>query len=486
MPFIEGYLNSLSATPGETVYLSASSDSDNCWLDIFREGLNENRVHEQEAINVGEHPVPEQAWELGPDWPACWEFTIPHDWPSGIYRIELHAHGDRGQPKHTRWCAQHAQHDILLVVRAVRPASQHMVLLQLTTNTYMAYNSWGGKSTYPYNSTDGAKAHRVSLLRPGHGYYGDTIARAEFPQWELPFIRWCEKNRIGLEYGVNYDLERWPDGFEDYRLILSVGHDEYWSGPMRDNLERFIAAGGNAAFFSGNTCCWQVRFEDEGNTMVTYKEDYQQDPEFASGRHHLVSTLWSHPLVGRPENQLTGVGFPMGGYHRFFDQYRDQRGEHTVRLADHWIFDGTGLTEGDTFGGSDAPPNIVWEDVRLAERALAGGPRGNYDDAPIIGYECDGCAFEEIDGYPVSTGADGTPESFVILAQCHARWTRHEVTHPVFLEAGVSTKGGRATMGVYVEGGTVFTAGTTDWAYGLNHDLAVQRITRNILERLGK
>lgn len=44
--------------------------------------------------------------------------------------------------------------------------------------------------------------------------------------------------------------------------MLSVGHDEYWSAAMRDNLEKYIADGGNVAFFSGNTCCWQVRSED--------------------------------------------------------------------------------------------------------------------------------------------------------------------------------------------------------------------------------
>ena len=35
--------------------------------------------------------------------------------------------------------------------------------------------------------------------------------------------------------------------------MLSVGHDEYWSWEMRDAVEGFVAAGGNVAFFSGNT-----------------------------------------------------------------------------------------------------------------------------------------------------------------------------------------------------------------------------------------
>ena len=65
MAFIEGYFNTLSATPGETVHLSASSNSDNCWVEVIREGFQEDRVIQREAINVGQHPVPDQAWEHG-------------------------------------------------------------------------------------------------------------------------------------------------------------------------------------------------------------------------------------------------------------------------------------------------------------------------------------------------------------------------------------------------------------------------------------
>ena len=37
---------------------------------------------------------------------------------------------------------------------------------------------------------------------------------------------------------------------------------------MRDVIERYLASGGNVAFLSGNTCYWQVRFDDDG--MVAF------------------------------------------------------------------------------------------------------------------------------------------------------------------------------------------------------------------------
>ena len=46
-------------------------------------------------------------------------------------------------------------------------------------------------------------------------------------------------------------------------MMLSVGHDEYWSWGMRDRADEFVEAGGGWAILSGNTCFWQVRYEDD-------------------------------------------------------------------------------------------------------------------------------------------------------------------------------------------------------------------------------
>ncbi|MFI5457631.1 MAG: N,N-dimethylformamidase beta subunit family domain-containing protein [Isosphaerales bacterium] len=46
---------------------------------------------------------------------------------------------------------------------------------------------------------------------------------------------------------------------------------------------------------------------------------------------------------------------------------------------------------------------------------------------------------------------------------------------------------GAAVFGVYVKGGTVVTTGWTNWAHGLKGgDAVVERITRNVLDRLAK
>ena len=135
-------------------------------------------------------------------------------------------------------------------------------------------------------------------------------------QWERLFVQWAERAGYDIDVAVNSDLEQHPDVVDGYSMLISVGHDEYWSWGMRDTAESFVERGGNIAFLSGNSVCWQVSFEDDGRTMVAYKDDPEEDPLYGTDQQHLVSTLWCSQIVGRPENHLTGLSFSRGGYIR--------------------------------------------------------------------------------------------------------------------------------------------------------------------------
>ncbi|GMV84086.1 MAG: hypothetical protein AMXMBFR7_52700 [Planctomycetota bacterium] len=439
MGYIEGYGSAVSIAAGEAISIHVSTDCADYSLEVFREGVELRSMLREEKLKGAEHPVPEEAWSNGCGWPVAYTLKVPSDWPSGAYRVRLSVKnvGDRYQ----RWGASTAEHDILFVIRAVRPGSSSPILLELCTNTYAAYNNWGGHSLYGYNSKDKLKAARVSFNRPGLGYYGSC----RITRWETHFIQWCDRNNIKLEYATNYDLESHPEILSKYKLICSVGHDEYWSWPMRDNIERYIGDGGNVAFMTGNAVCWQVRFEDSGRTMRCHKEASDADPLYHTEQRHLTTARWNVPPVNRPENTLTGVGWDYGGYHRSHGMHMDGSGAYTVKRANHWVYEGTGLKDGDAFGGADT----------------------------IVGYETDGCLFAiGDDGKPHPTGKDGTPLNFEIVAQAPA--------------ASFAGHDGTACMGVYQRGGTVFTAGTTDWAHGLDRDAVVQRITKNLIQRLAK
>jgi hypothetical protein len=444
--FVEGYAGRVSYAPKEELTLHVSTSAGAFSVEIVRLGAKNETVWTSPAVPGREYPVPEDASSHGCRWPVAVMVPVAANWRSGYYQVLFRARDGGG--KYSQRNTRTAEGNCFFVLRAGEPGRTSKVLLQLSTHTYNAYNNWGGSSLYAYNSRTQNQGHRVSYERPPSSQFGS---------WEQPFVEWAERNGVALEYAANGDLEERPELLRAYRLVLSVGHDEYWSGPMRDHLEQFIAAGGNVAFFSGNTCCWQVRSEDGGRALTCWKQNVQSDPVYAArSGYGQLSSLWSHHLVNRPENQLTGVGFLWGGYHKSHGQLMDGSGAFTVHRPDHWIFDGTGLKANDSFGGKDT----------------------------IVGYECDGCELIWKDGIPSPTHRDGTPESFTVLGTAPAQW------HPddcQWYDQWENGRKGHAVLGVYTHGGTVFTCGSTDWAHGLRGgDPTVDRITRNVLERLGK
>lgn len=442
---VDGYAGKISVAQGEGVPVHVSTTAEKYDIEVARLGRERVVVWKQSGLPGVEHPVPEDASAKGCGWPVSVEVPVGADWAGGYYEISLRV-ADRGG-KWTARGARTAAGSAFFIVRQAVPGSTSKILLQLATNTYNAYNNWGGFSVYAYNSRGNNQGSRVSFERP---------PASQFSRWELPFVQWAEAAGYALEFAANADLEFHPGMLQSYKLVLSVGHDEYWSTPMRDHLEAFIGKGGNVCFFSGNTCCWQVRSEDDGRAFTCWKQNYFQDPVFKTGDYRTLSTLWSHHLLQRPETQLTGVGFLWGGYHRSHGQFMDGKAAFTVHRPEHWLFEGTGLKRGDEFGGKDT----------------------------IVGYECDGCELEWRDGLPFPTRRDGSPESFEVLGTCEARWHPDDAE---WYEKWQQGRTGAACMGVYERGGTVFTAGTTDWAHGLSGgDAAVTRITRNLLDRLSK
>ena len=443
--FIEGYAGQRSVAQGEEIALYVSTSAAKYEVEIARLGGMREVVWKKSGIAGAAHPVPEDASAFGCRWPESIRVPVGENWKSGYYEVVLRATDAGG--KWTHRGRRTAESSAWFVVRQSKPGTTSKILLQLSTNTYNAYTNWGGFSVYAYNSLSKNQGSRVSFERP----VSSQIAR-----WELPFIVWAEKHGYALEFAANDDLEFRPEILSGYRLVLSVGHDEYWSSKMRDHLEGWIAQGGNVAFFSGNTCCWQVRSEDEGRAFTCFKQNYHLDPIFKTRDFKTLSTLWSHHLVKRPENELTGVGFLWGGYRGSHGQFMNEESSFTVHRPDHWAFEGTGLKRGDRFGAKDT----------------------------IVGYECDGCELVWRDGLPFPTHQDGTPRTFEVLGTCPVRWHPDDAEWYEKWEIG---RTGAACLGTYTQGGTVFTAGTTDWAHGLQgEDPVVIRITKNVLERLGR
>ena len=503
---VTGYCWPQSAAAGDRVALHLSSAGGRpVSVEVARVGATREVVHRESDLVVGDHPTPGDASTSGCGWPVAADVLVDPSWRSGYYEVLLTIEVD-GQDRRDR---------AFFVLRPDPSTTKATMLWALATNTWHAYNDFGGRNLYTgatqaalrrpmapgYLWKPAGAGQRVTVLHPpdplmvAHvGYLrlnhlSPWGGSAGWPNWELPFARWVEREGYEVDVVTNADVEEHPEllGPESpYSTYLSIGHDEYWSGPMRDAVEGFVSRSGNAVFLSGNTAFWQVRMEDPtdsgpATTMVGYKGRFKKDPVYGTDRQAELTSIWSDHLVERPENHMTGVSFTRGGYHRIGKRVPKGSGGYTVHRPDHWMFEGTGLDYGDLLGA----------------------------DAVIVGYECDGCDFTVRDGLPHPTGSDGTPADFEILGTAPAaHFTRETAARPpapdepseiefiasrVFDDrAGESVAKiahGHAVLGACESptGGTVVTSGSTDWVWGLaERDPQVEQITRNILDRLGQ
>jgi hypothetical protein len=108
-----------------------------------------------------EGTVPENASSHGCEWPVALEIPIPLDMQSVYYEVRPQV-SDRGG-KYVQRNLRQAEGTCFFIVRSAQPGRDTSILLQLSTNTYNAYNNWGGDSLYVFH---GAGRQPGTCCRP--------------------------------------------------------------------------------------------------------------------------------------------------------------------------------------------------------------------------------------------------------------------------------------------------------------------------------
>jgi hypothetical protein len=200
-------------------------------------------------------------------------------------------------------------------------------MFQVSDLTWQAYNRWPAwRSLYDYrdNIWNTKGGNILSLDRPYTFYYNGlpsdlnplTNGSGEFLLWEFPLAFWLEKEGYDITYASNLDTHNDPHGLLRAKGFLSVGHDEYWTRQMYQNVTRAREAGLNLLFLGGNSL--------DGEIFLTTSSDGR--PNRVMGR------MRDFP----DEQQLMGSA-----------SYGVGLGNWTVQQANHWVFANTGLKDGD-------------------------------------------------------------------------------------------------------------------------------------------
>jgi hypothetical protein len=378
---LEGYSSSESVIQGGSIDFHVNSRVGPVTITIFREHLNEVFVTTVKdlATYSGPFPIDRLAYKTGPRWPVSATLQIPQDWPSGLYvarvtqqpfvvppgPIQPCGNGAAAaQPRIVDVGRPLASVDVPFVVRTANPGSQARILLCIPDTTYAAYNFWGGRSLYGHysrgyrvwsagsdsnnvNNQQIPRAFRVSLRRP---YDPIRAGDKKWQLWEVPLIRWLVREGFAVEVCTSTDLHENGALLQNFRLLVSVGHDEYWSKSMRDSVQAFTAGGGNVAFLSGNVCWWQIRFErnddasSQSDTIVCYK-DRRFDPFDGTQNEDLVTVNRYDQPVSNPETSMTGVSYLGTPIYPAWVS----RQQFVVQNPD-WALAGTGLYKEDFLG----------------------------------------------------------------------------------------------------------------------------------------
>ena len=440
---IQGFATDISVNQGQTISFKINTTATAYTIDIYRIGYYAGLGARKIVSIVPSAQLPQLQPPCLTDsstnladcgnWAVSASWQVPSNATSGVY-LALLTRTDTGGKSH-----------IVFIVR--NDASQSDILYQTSDTTWQAYNAYGGHSLYGANDTFDSpnRAFKVSYNRP-------FITRGfsfESATWlfgaEYPMIRWLEANGYDVTYFTGVDAARNGNLIPNHKVYMNSGHDEYVAGPQRANLEAARNAGVNLALFSGNAVYWKTRWEnsiDGSNasfrTLVCYKETWANKPIDPLDPPTWTGT-WRDPRFsppadgGRPENSLSGTIFMVDG------PGSDNPGNLSIQVP-----------------AADGKMRF-WRNTTLA--TLASGQTATLP-AGTLGYEWD----EDLDN-----GA--RPAGLFDLSTA-----TYSLTTDLLLDNGNTTGAGIATHHLTTyrapSGALVFSAGTIQWAWGLdsNHD----------------
>ncbi len=333
-----------------------------------------------------------------------------------------------------------------LVVAPTQPTADIAVLA--STNTWNAYNPFGGRSNYimaskiidqpvvnsksdlpRYKSTDygewksapefaplsfdrpepinAVPEHNV-VTSPIEGRQPCHLAPAE---WRL--LGWLEREKFDYDFYSDYQLHDGTLNLDDYRVLIISTHPEYWSADAYWKVKRWVfERGGKVMYLGGNGLNCEVTFLENGQSM----QCVNSWPTGFESRMHASA---------ESEANLLGVVFDDFGVMTV--------APYQVVEPDHWVFAETGLQRGDLFG------------IKTLHERYGDGASGHETDKI----------------------SPSSPDSTKLLAK------------------GLNPDNGGAEM-IHFEtpsGGEVFSVGSITFPSALLIDEPCSQITRNVLRR---
>jgi hypothetical protein len=327
---IEAYADQVSAGPGDTVRLFVSSTAPTWSATAYRMGWYGGVLARQVWSSGAQPGVRQRPATVTPGttmiearWTPSLDVMITTDWPPGDYLFKL--------VSSTGW-------DTYVPLTVRDDASRAPILIVNAVTTWQAYNRWGGADLYSASVTtqrggrplSPGRADIVSFDRPyrlGNGS-GDFLGEEE------KLVKLVEMAGLQVSYTTDIDIGGHPELLLLHRVVVSLGHDEYYSTAMRTALESARDHGVNLVFLGGNAVYRHIRLQPSTRGADRQEVNYRVaalDPEHRSNPAE-TTVSWREPPLNRPESTLLG-----GMY-----QCNPVRADMVVSDPTAWVWGDTG------------------------------------------------------------------------------------------------------------------------------------------------
>ena len=318
---VVGWFDATSSSCGQQVGLHLSGNSRPTLLQIFRMGYyqgtgarlvfskNLGKVVGGSAAKV----TKDVTHLITTSWPTTSTISIDKNFPTGIYMARFDDGGPAGYAP--------------LIIR--NDVAKSKILLEVSTLTWQAYNTWGGWSLYHGpNPAIYSPGREVSFDRPY-----DNNGQGEFDVNDQALVKIAESMGLDISYTENIYASNHPSSLLSTDSVIYDGHSEYWTTSMQQAAFAARSDNVNLLFFGANSAYWRSRLKNNDRTLVVWKgsptDPFKENPE-------LITNKWGAPPNVLNQSELVGQLFAGFGV----------RADYKVKDATRWPVAGTGLTTG--------------------------------------------------------------------------------------------------------------------------------------------
>lgn len=368
----------------------------------------------------------------GTGWKKTHSIGIDSSFPTGWYVLSLKKGGD-------------SFHQSIFVQPSI-PAKKVAILF--STNTWNAYNFWGGHSIYSKNHTDSVSFFRPQLV-------ANPFLKNTYPNHQL-YFQGANKDRYLAEmldsadfafdaYSME-DLESAKPQLFEYKAWILSTHTEYWSRNMLAHLNTYLDSGGSLVNLAGNVAAYESFVDVERRQLKV---------------HRAIENLWEE----RDSTGLRPFGMTPGflGFHTY--------APYRVVEETSWMLEGSGLKNGDLLGEISDSYDYTYMYGGWWRRLWGLRKKGKMGAAS---------------GLEIDQLYEGTPANWRTVAE--GLNPRLDGQGEVFPEKiNVPWKSGEGGYIGYYEhpgGGLVFGVGSMAFTGALPFDRDLRKIVLNVLERV--